>query len=80
MPGGRLGAKPSREVIRLLRHFGFVRKRHGTHGDIYEGERHGQRCVVTVPLGRETILPRTLSSLLEQARISTEQAIEFFRQ
>ncbi len=78
-PGGRLGAKPSREVVRMLRHFGFVRKRHGTHGEIYEGERGGQRRVACVPPGREAILPRTLHSILEQAGLTKEEAIEFFQ-
>jgi len=71
--------KSSQEVSRLLKHFGFTLKRPGRHGEIYEGERSGRRRVVCLPPGRETILPKTLASVLEQAGISKEEAIEFFQ-
>jgi len=63
----------------MLRHFGFALKRRGTHGEVFEAERGGQRRNVTVPVQREAVLPKTLHSILEQAGISREEAVEFFQ-
>lgn|GEM_PF-1932203 len=75
--GGSLRNKSSRDVVRLLRHFGFGLVRRGHH-DIYEGYRNNKRRVVTVPRRKKSIAPKTLLSILTQAAITKDEARGFW--
>jgi hypothetical protein len=63
----------------MLRHFGFALTRDSGRGQVYEGTRAGRRRCVVVPAQREGILPSALHSVVEQAGIGREEAIEFFQ-
>ncbi|MFQ6133211.1 MAG: type II toxin-antitoxin system HicA family toxin [Armatimonadota bacterium] len=69
--------KSSADVVRLLEHFGFARKRRGPH-DTYEGFRCGGRRTAQVPRSKKNILPKTLSTILTQACIDDEEARAFW--
>jgi predicted RNA binding protein YcfA (HicA-like mRNA interferase family) len=61
-----------REVLRALRRAGWVEDRQeGSHVVLRHGDRPGRRVTVAVHAG-ETLKPKTLSSILDQAGLSID--------
>ena len=75
--GHSLRNKSSEQVIGLLRHYGLELVRRGGH-DTYEGMRDGRRYVVQVPRNRRALPPKTVASILAQAGIGKQEALDFW--
>jgi predicted RNA binding protein YcfA (HicA-like mRNA interferase family) len=74
---GKLRNKSSRQVAALLQHYGFILKKPGPHEHWWKRDSLAEKRVI-VPARRQSIAPKTLSSILEQAGISKDEARQFW--
>lgn len=74
---GKLRNKSSKQVAELLQHFGFKLEKPGPH-EHWAKHASARKRLAIVPAKRESIAPKTLLSILEQAGISKEEARKFW--
>lgn len=66
----------SREVERILRHFGFVRERvEGSHQQFF-GVTHKQQRRVTVIANQKRFAPQTMATMIRQSGLTEREWLE----